>query len=172
MSFLIINQYPQSKKNNTDVPKLHIYTRKQVAGRDLGPVLKKSSLSLVCISSTMNWLQKQLHWWFPGVALKKCHWISIWALSLLPSPTGALKAACAGLSTKLCSWCAFTTLLFRMRNVKILHWLLFLLCARVCLGESLFCEGCCWVTVKQCKCYSSDSFFLHLLVNPFTVSPF
>lgn len=98
-------------------------------------------LSSFCMSSIMDWLQKQLHWWFPGVALKKCHWISIWAFSLLRLPTGALKAGCAGLSTKPCSWCAFTTPLFRMRNVKILHLPLFLLCARVCLGESPFCDG-------------------------------
>lgn len=85
---------------------------------------------------------------FPGAALKKCHWISIWAFSLLQSATDTLKAVCAGLSTKPCSWCVFTTPLFRMRNVNILHLPLFLLCAHVCLGESLFCH---WLLWGHCK---------------------
>lgn len=101
-------------------------------------------LSSFRVFSMVDRLQKQWLWRFPGVALKKCHWISISAepLASCCHPEGFV---CRSLPTKPSSWCAFTTPLFRMRNVKVLHLPLFLLCARVCLGESLLCVHCWWV---------------------------
>lgn len=113
------------------------------------------------ISCGLEVEEAQLHWRGPGVTLKMCHWISMWAsaFSLLQSPTNTLRAACTGLSTKPCSWCGFMASFFRMKNVKILHLPLFFVFVHACFGKFsllnslLQLTGCCNKIVNAVQIY-------------------
>lgn len=89
-------------------------------------------------------------WDGPGVTLKMCHWISMWAsaFSLLPSPTYTLRAASHVQDSRQSRvhGAVFITSFFRMKNVKILHLLLFLVFLHACFGKFHFlmlCLQCC-----------------------------
>lgn len=97
--------------------------------------LKKSSLVCFpsrpgCTDGFQEWLLRSVI----GLAsepLASCsHPQAPWRLRVQVSPPSRVHV------------CVFAAPLFRMRNVKLLHLPLFLLCAHICLGESPLCRYC------------------------------